>query len=489
MSKTTVFLGDYVLEKNKKLGQGQFGKVFRGYRINDNLPVAIKVIQTSKLAPHTRNNLDLEISTLRKMNHENIIKLYDVYERKKEICIITELCDGTLEDTIGNEELISKEQFISYLRDIVEALKYLNANKIVHRDLKPANILTSNSGRLKIADFGLVKHLEHNELAKTFAGSPLYMAPEVLNQKKYDSKVDLWSIGIIFYELLAGHRPYHASSLMELINIIAKKPLEYPNEIFSPSLKKLISGLLEVDPEKRFSINDVLNNDYVKKNCSSKLMETYCQEDLNNFESTYSIVVIEDALEIQPLKMILDNKNTIGGVNYPQIIFDFKNLKSNQEELIIIEAIEENLKRSWVIAELAFMKSKKNEYNEASCLYLKSIELLHTSYISIKGDYKSKRINAIKYWIKQRYDEFLDYERNIQYCIKEKKKKISCEKLIFDYTIFLMESASLDEYIENSSKEYRILYERSLILISYLNTLKIDQNDQLILRLCKICYF
>ena len=118
MSNKHVFLGDYVLEKNQKLGKGQYGVVFRGYRLSDNLPVAVKVIVTSNLAPQSRNNLDAEIATLRKMNHENIIKLYDVFERKKEICIITELCDGTLEDIINSGEEISEKQFKSYLNDI-----------------------------------------------------------------------------------------------------------------------------------------------------------------------------------------------------------------------------------------------------------------------------------------------------------------------------------------------------------------------------------
>ena len=221
------------------------------------------------------------------------------------------------------------------------------------------------------------------------------MAPEVLNHKKYDSKVDLWSIGIILYELLSGHRPYHATSLIELINIITKEPLEYPKKIFSNSIKSLISGLLELNPEKRFDIQKVLLNEYVKKNCSNKLIETYCQEDLNNFESTYSIIIIEDALEIKSLKSILNSNLNLNffDVSFPRVIFNFENLKSNSEELIIIEAIEENLKRSWIISELAFIKSKMNKNQESFCLYLKSIALLYTSYISIKGKYKSKRRN------------------------------------------------------------------------------------------------
>ena len=334
------------------------------------------------------------------------------------------------------------------------------------------------------------------------------MAPEVLNHKKYDSKVDLWSIGIILYELLSGHRPYHATSLIELINIITE-PLEYPKKIFSNSIKSLISGLLELNPEKRFDIQKVLLNEYVKKNCSNKLIETYCQEDLNNFESTYSIIIIEDALEIKSLKSILNSNLNLNffDVSFPRVIFNFENLKSNSEELIIIEAIEENLKRSWIISELAFIKSKMNKNQESFCLYLKSIELLYTSYISIKGKYKSKRINAskikkrkkliffliyekVKYWIQQRYDEFLNYSKEIQLLIeKEKKKeKILCENLIFTYSINLMKLASYDEYLEKEKEEnYKLLYERSLILINYLNTLKIDQKDQIILKKCKKC--
>jgi hypothetical protein len=124
-------------------------------------------------------------------------------------------------------------------------------------------------------------------------------------------------------------------------------------------------------------------------------METYRQQDLENVEETYSIVFIEEALDIKSLNgLLFHEKDPV--IHYPKVIFDFSNLTCNQEELVIIETIEENLKMSWVIAELALIKSKINQPLESLSLFLRSIQILHTCYISIKGNYESKRISASK---------------------------------------------------------------------------------------------
>jgi serine/threonine protein kinase len=120
--KNQVLLGDYALHKDGYLGKGSFASVFKGHRISDNLPVAIKVVKTSKLEQQYKKNLDDEVAILRRMNHENILKLYDVYERKSkketEMCLMTELCEGTLEEVINENSPVNEEVFKSYLRDI-----------------------------------------------------------------------------------------------------------------------------------------------------------------------------------------------------------------------------------------------------------------------------------------------------------------------------------------------------------------------------------
>jgi serine/threonine protein kinase len=120
--KNQVLLGDYALHKDGFLGKGAFASVFKGHRISDNLPVAIKVVKTSKMEQKEKKILDDEVTTLRRMNHENIIKLYDIYERKSkrdtELCLMTELCEGTLEEVIKESSPLTEEIFNSYLHDI-----------------------------------------------------------------------------------------------------------------------------------------------------------------------------------------------------------------------------------------------------------------------------------------------------------------------------------------------------------------------------------
>lgn len=150
---------------------------------------------------------------MKKVDHSNIVKLYDVYQTSNNMYIITQICeDGDFYHFLQRNKKIDEEEAKKYLKQIMKGIKYLHLNGIIHRDLKPANILMKN-GQCKISDFGFAKNLQSDScIMKSIVGTPLYMSPQLLKKTKYTNKSDLWSIGLIYYEMLHGRTPWPATN-------------------------------------------------------------------------------------------------------------------------------------------------------------------------------------------------------------------------------------------------------------------------------------
>ena len=262
MSERTV-LGNYIL-LNKSIGKGAFSKIYAGYTLFSNKNVAIKKIKSEKYKKKSKL-LDREIKIMKSLCHPNIIKLFDVIRDKNEIFIIMELCsNGDFSKFLNNRPLKEKHAH-RFLHQITDGLKYLHENKIVHRDLKPQNILLTDNYVLKISDFGLAKIFNDN-MSETICGSPLYMAPEILTYKRYDSKADLWSVGIILFEMLSGKTPYNSKSIYQLVTDIQNVPIKLPEFVsISPECLELINLLLQVDPACRISWEDFFSQSWITK--------------------------------------------------------------------------------------------------------------------------------------------------------------------------------------------------------------------------------
>lgn len=156
-------------------------------------------------------------------------------------------------------------------KQLVQALHYLHSNRVIHRDMKPQNILVGAHGRVKLCDFGFARAMSFNTVVLTsIKGTPLYMAPELVKEQPYDLTVDLWSLGVILYELLVGQPPFYTNSIYSLINHIVKDPVEYPADI-SPDLRSFLQGLLRKDPRQRLSWPDLLQHPFVRETEEDRL--------------------------------------------------------------------------------------------------------------------------------------------------------------------------------------------------------------------------
>ena len=256
-------LGNFIMF-NKSIGKGSFSKIYIGKSIFNDGKVAIKKIKITK---HKKfiSLIQREINVMKNLSHKNILNLIDVIKNNNVYFLILEYCElGDFSKFLNNRPLKEKHAH-RFLKQITSGLEYLYSKKIVHRDLKPQNILVTNKYQLKISDFGFAK-FQKSSLSETICGSPLYMAPEILTYKKYTDKADLWSVGIILYEMLCGTTPYTSSTIYELVQDIENKKINIPkNIIISKECNELLFNLIVVDPEFRISWEDYFNDFWINK--------------------------------------------------------------------------------------------------------------------------------------------------------------------------------------------------------------------------------
>jgi serine/threonine protein kinase len=301
-------IGDFMYYNNYILGRGSFSVIYKGYRISDNMPIAVKKITRVISQTYLKN----EVSLMKSLNHPNIIKLYDVIYEKDKVYMILEYCNGgDLSKYIRKNKTLYDSK---YFYEILEGLKYLNNNQIMHRDIKPANILI-HEHTIKITDFGFAKSFEKHELSLTFCGSPLYMSPEILKHSPYTNKSDLWSLGVILYELIVKEHPYYVTDAHELMNIVNKGYNIDLSKIRCNNYREIIKLLLERDVNDREDANTFFNQ-LIYKNDQSKsipipIKSTCINQHNNEIDSNNNSPLLEPSsapLNNYVLSSYLDDK-------------------------------------------------------------------------------------------------------------------------------------------------------------------------------------
>ncbi|CAD8143907.1 unnamed protein product [Paramecium pentaurelia] len=261
---------NYQFSFKSKLGKGAYGTVYAGQNTNDNSIVALKIIDKKLLLTDYANQLIVsEIEIMKKINDSHVVKLLDVLQSANNTYIITEFCNGgDLREFIKARKVIPEDEALKILKDLLQGIKALLKQGIIHRDIKPANILKHDS-QFKITDFGFAKQIDQNldTIMCSLVGTPLYMSPQILKRGKYSSKCDIWSLGLILYEMLYGMTPWHSQNLVELMNKLDSKPLQFPvHPYISDSTKLLIKGCLQINEDKRWNWDDLFKAVYLNSN-------------------------------------------------------------------------------------------------------------------------------------------------------------------------------------------------------------------------------
>lgn len=268
--KNDDILKDYKM--GKVLGSGNFAVVrLATKKDKDNVDIkyAIKIIDKN-LCAGKEEMVSTEIAIAKEVNHPHIIKMYDLYDSSDKLYLVLQYVDGgELFQRIVDAGHFTEQDASRITRQITSAVAYLHSVGIVHRDLKPENILfktKDENSDVMVADFGLSKFINDKVMLQTACGTPNYVAPEVLRQQGYGKEVDMWSIGVITYILLCGYPPFYDENDVILFKKILRGEFRFHKNNWShisQSAKMLISGILKVNTEHRFTAEQVLNHPWV----------------------------------------------------------------------------------------------------------------------------------------------------------------------------------------------------------------------------------
>ncbi|KAK3042781.1 hypothetical protein RJ639_001054 [Escallonia herrerae] len=251
------------------VGEGSFGKVYKGRRKYTGQTVAMKFILKHGKTEKDIQNLRQEIEILRKLKHENIIGMLDSFESPQEFCVVTEFAQGELYEILEDDKCLPEDLVQAIAKQLVRALHYLHSNRIIHRDMKPQNILIGSGSVVKLCDFGFARAMSTNTVVlRSIKGTPLYMAPELVREQPYNHTADLWSLGVILYELFVGQPPFYTNSVYALVRHIIKDPVKYPDNMstnFKSFLRGLLNKHLQQVPQNRLSWPALLEHPFVKE--------------------------------------------------------------------------------------------------------------------------------------------------------------------------------------------------------------------------------
>uniref|UniRef100_A0A671FZ38 non-specific serine/threonine protein kinase n=1 Tax=Rhinolophus ferrumequinum TaxID=59479 RepID=A0A671FZ38_RHIFE len=271
----------------KVIGEGAFGKAYLAKGKSDSKHCVIKEINFAKMPIQEKEASKKEVILLAKMKHPNIVTFFNSFQENNRLFIVMEYCDGgDLMKRINRQRgvLFSEDQVLSWFVQISLGLKHIHDRKILHRDIKTQNIFLSKNGMVaKLGDFGIAKVLNNSmELARTCVGTPYYLSPEICQNKPYNNKTDIWSLGCVLYELCTLKHPFEGNNLHQLVLKICQAHFVPVSSRFSHDLQSLISQLFQVSPRDRPSINSILKRPFLENLIAKYLTPEVIQEEFHH---------------------------------------------------------------------------------------------------------------------------------------------------------------------------------------------------------------
>ena len=300
----------------KELGVGSFGKVFLVTHKKTKAQYAIKAIdKKNKTNIEEKPYFRREIEIMYKVHHPNVVKLFGHFEDNDYCYFIMEyISKGNIYSLIPKDrkKKLQSQVVASLMKDVISAVYYLhNMNPpIIHRDIKPENVLLSEGLIGKLTDFGWSNYLQEENERYTVCGTPIYLAPEIINETGHDERVDIWCIGVLLFELSTGSPPFLGNDIETLKNNINHLKINWPKDI-GLDVKNLIMKILKYDPKLRISLVEILNHPFFTKyipNAASNLIKP--QENLK-----YNIFVVsrDNPKTFNPI--CEDNNNKVNNNN------------------------------------------------------------------------------------------------------------------------------------------------------------------------------
>jgi len=234
-----------------------------------------------------REEAVVEIHVLKAMRHPYIVTYRESFMDKSNrcLCIVMDFADGgDLYTKIAQQKkfgkLFDEEQILDWFVQICLALKHIHSKRILHRDLKTQNIFLTSKGDVKIGDFGIARVLQNTyDVAQTAIGTPYYLSPEICQEKPYNQKSDIWSVGCILYEMLTLHHAFDGNSMRSLVYKILKGCPPPISEVYSSEMRNLVAEMLTKDPAKRPSVRQILDKPFLKAKINGLIVKTIAKHE------------------------------------------------------------------------------------------------------------------------------------------------------------------------------------------------------------------
>ena len=292
-------------EKEREIGKGGFGLVWKVIHKKTQKVYCIKVIEKQGIIQQKLvDQMNREIKIMYILNHPHCLRLKNHFEDDQNFYLVMPLAHkGQLYRILRKFKKFDEKTAAQILRETISALQYLHSFNppIIHRDIKPENLLLNNGGRVLLADFGW-SNFADGDVRKTFCGTPEYIAPEMLSKKGHDTRVDIWSIGVLMFELLAGYSPFVAKSNQDLYLNIKKLKIQWPKDM-PPLAKNLIGKILRLNPSDRPSLEEILNHQWFKQ---TKMIKPLLENKLNTKKDLLVFHMLNE-----PTEQILERINTL----------------------------------------------------------------------------------------------------------------------------------------------------------------------------------
>ena len=400
-------IGPYEIQK--LVEKGTYSKIYLAKSIYTKEEVIVKEINKSSLKKELDELLLItkQIQILKILKHRNIITLYEIFESKKYLYLITEYCQGKkLIDQLIEKKRFSEEEALFIFFQLLDAFTYMHKMNICHRNLSAEHILFDKNNRPKIVGFGYSSFYEKDKKIKGAYGSLCYACPEIINEQIYNPELaDVWSLGVILYVLVCGYLPFCEEDDNKNKILISEGKIEFPKEI-SNKLKDLLNHMLDKNPEKRYNLKKIVKHPWIKP-----FSESLFSQGINIYKTIFPVdkkilyIINHYNFDKNEIKNdLIENKYNTGTGLYKQIVRKLLDMNIKTISDLFCENFNE------------YRDNKENKYENGDEKYEEFIQKV-VEYYNKKEDF----VNDFK----QREDDIAEKLIELKEQ-KEEKKKIRC---------------------------------------------------------------
>ena len=471
---------DFYRVGDSYIGKGAFGEVWKvSHKMTGKIYV-IKVIDKMAIKGQKLiDQINREIEIMYKLNHPHVIKLINHFEDDEKFYLIMPYASkGQLYSLLRRQVRFDQRTAAQYMREVIEAVRYIHSfsPKIIHRDIKPENLLLDDNYRVLLSDFGWSNFLDDDEFRKTFCGTPEYLSPEMVKKEGHNEMVDIWALGVLMFEFLAGYAPFAGNLQKELYNNIKKLKISWPVD-FPPLAKNLITKILKLNPSERLSLDEILDHPWFTQNPPLRNVLTNYLTDEKDILKSHLIIEkpenVEDKLNVLtnpnrkrkyfPLKMQLMNENNNN--NNVEDNNKKNNNSDNEDEMLTSENKEsEDINNNDINNNININNNNNiNMNNKLYGNYNIYMGNIHENFVILR---KHTKI------LQKKYDELAmkeSKENKLIKTLKEENEKLkkNQENLKNNYITL----------IEQEIKKYKLLSENREELLKNIDELNFKNNE------------